>query len=103
MNGFFSQGKEDIQVHKMHCTQDENDQTDLNTQFFYDSLQAIDLMGDLQCINRVAQVYQVEPNQEQVVHTVCQFFIAMKNIIQKYFTVFKQCFGNPDCQEDSYY
>jgi len=97
---FFPQAKKNVEVKKVHETEYQNNQSYFNTQFFYHLLHIGDSAGNLQCVYCIAKVYKIKAHQQQVVYTLRQFFVAMKNIDEKHFSVFKQCPGHPNCEAD---
>ena len=100
MHYFFSEAEENVEIEKMHGSQYQDNEAYLDAQLFYYLLNIIDAGGYLQSINCITKVDKIKTHQQQVVHAVGQFFVAMKNIYQKYFTIFKQRTGHPNGKAD---
>ena len=98
----FAQAEEDEHIQEVHTTKYQDDGTNFQTQYFYHCTGTVYIGYHLQGIYRIPYVDEIKANQQQIVYCLCQFFITMKNIYKKQFTVAEQSTGYPYGYCDSY-
>ncbi len=85
----FAQPEENEHIEEVHAAQYEHYSANLNAEDLYYLPCIIYITCHAQRRYRIPYVYQVEANHQQIVYRICQLLIAMKNVDEEYFTVFK--------------
>ena len=100
---FFAEIEEDVEIKKVHGTKYKNDEADLDAQAFNCFAGIDDVIIYLQSVNGITNVDEVKTYEQQVVYTIGQFLVAVKNFYEKYFAILKKSAGNPDGNANSSY
>jgi hypothetical protein len=100
LQGLITQFKKYRHIEEVHNTEDKDDGSHLNTEYF-DELPGIgDILRDGEGTNCVTDVDQIEPNQQEIVNGISQGGIAVENIYEKDLPVAEKSAGYPNGQSD---
>ena len=100
LQGLATQFEKYRHIKEVHDPEDKDDGSHLDAEYL-DQLPGIgDIVGDGEGTYRVADVDQVESNQQEVVNCISQYGIAVEDIYEKDFPVAEKSAGYPDGQSD---
>jgi hypothetical protein len=100
LQGLVTQFEKYRHIEEMHNTEDKDDGSYLDTEDL-DQLPGIgNILRDGKGTYSVADIDQVEPNQQEVINGIRQCGIAMENIYEKDFPVAEKSACYPDGQND---
>lgn len=91
-----SQAGKDQQVKEVHDAEREQHDAHFPAQDFEHTLRTINRLSSLEVERDEADVDEVKAHDEQVIHTVREFRVALEALDQKDPPVFVQCSGDPD-------
>ena len=90
-----SHAREHKQIEEVHQTQHQQHQSDLCTEVFNRFLGVHRRDSVFQGERHVADVDEVKPDHEQMIHRIGQLFVAKKAVHEKDSSVPVQCTGDP--------
>ncbi|HJS25014.1 MAG TPA: hypothetical protein VJ751_11720 [Pyrinomonadaceae bacterium] len=96
-----SHAAEDEEVEEVHPAEDEEHQAYFDGQGFNALLRRADDVAELQGQANVAEVDQIEADDEQVIDGVGEGFVAMEDVDEEDSSVFVEGTGDPDGQGDA--
>ena len=87
---------EEEDVEEMHRTENQQDKADFGAEDFEDILVVNHRLEHFEKVDDEAEVDEIEPDDEQVIDAVGEFFTSLATIDQKDAAVFMKGAGHPD-------
>jgi hypothetical protein len=99
--GAFAHLGEDVKVEEVHGAEDEEDGADLGAERLKQALEIRGLVAVFQGERDVADIDEVEADDEEVIDGIGKAFVAVKSIDQKEASVLMERAGDPDGKGDA--